>query len=246
MAMPSPLHLSSSPHWPFWSHLLVSAIPNAWRWMNHPSSTWLSSQSSASISSLNLRQHVHGNLRFSTFMNEIMMFRVQAPLLGVTGSPSRLMASHVLYFEAIAISHKYVSSAMIHIINHVNARFNERVWSLVSNHHPHHLNIVFTSDMEFKKGLTEFNVKPSFYVGRMFIAPYWDQCLDSVVMSSVPQAHQHQASIINIIFGDSRQLKCSQDQALISLIVIKYGSRAFRFRCSSLSFASLSSEASNW
>ena len=68
---------------------------------------------------LNLRQHAHGHFRLSTFTDEIMVFTVQVPLLGITGSPSPIMQSHVLCFEAIAISDEYVSANLIHIVNHV-------------------------------------------------------------------------------------------------------------------------------
>ena len=44
--------------------------------------------SMSSINSLNLRQHAQGRLPLASLMDEIMIFRVQVPLLGVARSPS--------------------------------------------------------------------------------------------------------------------------------------------------------------
>ena len=137
--------------------------------------------------SLSLHQHVHDHVRIETFMEDITIHRGQIPLLGFSGSISRFMASHVFYYEAIAVSDKCVSSILIHIINHVSARLNKRVWNLMSNHHPHLLNICFNSDMEFKKGLTQFNFKPSFYVDSMIISSHWDQGADTFAASMSSQ-----------------------------------------------------------
>ena len=60
--------------------------------------------SMSGIPSLSLRQPAHGHLRLASFMDEIMVFRAQVPLLGDTGSPSAFTKSRVLYIEAIAIS----------------------------------------------------------------------------------------------------------------------------------------------
>ena len=64
----------------------------------------------------------------------------------------------------------------------------------MSNHHLHLINILFSSasKTEFKTGLTEFTVKPSFYADSMLISRHWEG-LDSLAMSSKAQA-QHQVS----------------------------------------------------
>ena len=89
------------------------------------------------IKSLNLKSSAPGHLRLSSFMDQIQIFRAFTPLLGSSGSPSQFMASHVLYYESVSISDKYVSSSLSCIISHRTARLNERVYSLMLKHHPH-------------------------------------------------------------------------------------------------------------
>ena len=98
-------------------------------------------------------------------MDEIMSFRSQTPLLGSRSGASTLMQNHVQFYESASISDLHVSKSLTFIVNHMSARLNERVHSLMRHYHPRLLGTIFQStsgsDMEFKHGITE--VKPSFY-----------------------------------------------------------------------------------
>ena len=130
----------------------------------------------------------------ATFMDDIVTFTAQVPLLGNTGSPSRFVVSLVfrsncdLRQVCVSIIDSYQQSRQC------KAR-RVRV-GVDINHHLHLLNIFFSSDMELKKGLTDFNVKPTFYADSILISPHWDQGLDSVAISSVPQGSL--ASSLNV------------------------------------------------
>ena len=95
------------------------------------------------IKSLNLKSSAPGHLRLSSFMDQIQIFRSFTPLLGSSGSPSQFMASHVLYYESVSISDKYVNSSLSCIISHRTARLNERVYSLMIKYHPHLITVFF-------------------------------------------------------------------------------------------------------
>ena len=143
------------------------------------------------IKSLNLMSSAPGHLRISTFMDQIQIFRAFAPLLGSSGSPSGFMASHVLYYESVSISDKYVSSSLSCIISHRTARLNERVYNLMIKFHPHLVTVFFQNqpgqEKEFKHSVTEFTVKPSFFIEALISSPHLDG-LDQ--QASAPSAMQ--------------------------------------------------------
>ena len=95
------------------------------------------------IKSLNLKQQAPGHLRLSAFMDEIQIMRSVIPLLGSSGGPSELTSSHVLYYESVSISDRFVSETLSFIIHHRTARLNERIHSLMKQYHPHLLSMFF-------------------------------------------------------------------------------------------------------
>ena len=129
------------------------------------------------IKSLNLKSSAPG-LRLSSFMDQLQLFRAFTPLLGSSGGPSQFMASHVLYYESVSISDRYVSSSLSCIISHRTARLNERVYSLMVKHHPHLVTVFFQSqpgqEKEFKHSVTEFTIKPSFFIEALISSPHLD------------------------------------------------------------------------
>ena len=145
------------------------------------------------IKSLNLRQQTQGHLRLSSFMNEIMVFKSFAPLLGVSGGPSELMQYHVFLYESVSISDRFVNESLAFIVNHRTARLNERVHSPMRNDYPHlfYWGVFFhsasRSNMDFKQSITGFTVKPSFYVESMIVSPHLDG-LDQMTSSSLPSS----------------------------------------------------------
>ena len=116
------------------------------------------------IKSLNLKSHAPGHLRLSSFMDQIQIMRAFTPLLGSKEGPSEFMSGHVIYYESVSVSDRYVSQSLSCIISHRTARLNERVHSLMRQHHPHLLTVFFQNssghEMEFKHSVTEFTVKP--------------------------------------------------------------------------------------
>ena len=128
------------------------------------------------IKSLNLKQHAPGQLRLSSFMDEIQITQSLTPFLGSSGDSSEFMSSRVLYYESVSISDRFVSETLSHIIHHRAARLNERAHALMKQHHPHLLSVFFQSTpgqgMEFKHSVTEFTVKPSFFVEALVISPH--------------------------------------------------------------------------
>ena len=143
------------------------------------------------IKSLNLKSSAPGHLRISTFMDQIQIFRAFTPLLGSSGSPSGFMASHVLYYESVSISDKYVSSSLSCIISHRTARLNERASSLMIKYHPHLITIFFQNQpgqkKEFKHSVTEFTVKPSFFIEALISSPHLDGLDQQASASSAMQ-----------------------------------------------------------
>ena len=105
------------------------------------------------IKSLNLRQQAPGHLRLSSFMDEILIFRSFTPLLGVSGGPSELMQDHVLYYESVSISDRFVSETLSFIIHHRTARLNERVHSLTRQNHPHLLSVFLSVSIRIRDGV---------------------------------------------------------------------------------------------
>ena len=103
---------------------------------------------------------------------------------------SGLMASHVLYYESVSISDKCVSSSLSCIISHRTARLNERVYSLMIKYHPHLITVFFQSrpgqEKEFKHSITEFTVKPSFFIEALISSPHLDG-LDQQASASAMQ-----------------------------------------------------------
>ena len=89
----------------------------------------------------------------------------------------------------MSISGRYVSQSLSYIISHRTARLNERVHSLMRQHHPHLLSVFFQSspgqEMDFKHSITEFTVKPSFYVEAFIISPHLEG-LDQMAAQSLP------------------------------------------------------------
>ena len=130
------------------------------------------------IKSLNLKSSAPGHLRLSSFMDQLQLFRAFTPLLGSSGGPSQFMATHVLYYESVSISDRYVSSSLSCIISHRTARLNERVYSLMIKFHPHLVMVFFQSqpgqEKEFKHSVTEFTVKPSFFIEALISSPHLD------------------------------------------------------------------------
>ena len=128
------------------------------------------------IKSLNLKQQTPGHLRLSSFMDEIQIMQSFTPLLGSNGGPNEFMSSHVLDYESVSISDRFVSQTLSYIIFHRTARPNERIHALMRQHHPHLLSVFFEStpgqEMEFKRSITEFTVKPSFFVKALIISPH--------------------------------------------------------------------------
>ena len=86
-------------------------------------------------------------------MDQTQIMRAFAPLCGSSGGPSEFMSGHVLYYESVSISDRYVSQSLSCIISHRTARFNERVRSLMRQHHPRLLTMFFQNspgqEMEF-------------------------------------------------------------------------------------------------
>ena len=119
-----------------------------------------------------------------------------APLLGSSGSTSAFMSSHVLYYESVSISDKYVSSSLSCIISHRTARLNERVYNLMIKFHPHLVMVFFQNqpgqEKEFKHSVTEFTVKPSFFIEALISSPHLDgldqQASASAMQISSPSA----------------------------------------------------------
>ena len=142
------------------------------------------------IKSLNLKSSAPGHLRLSSLMDQIQIFRAFTPLLGSSGGPSQFMASHVLYYESVSISDKYVSSSLSCIISHRTARLNERVYSLMLKYHPHLITVFSQSqpgqEKEFKHSVTEFTVKPSFFIEALISSPHLDG-LDQQASASAMQ-----------------------------------------------------------
>ena len=130
------------------------------------------------IKSLNLKSHAPGHLRLSSFMDQLQLFRAFTPLLGSSGGPSQFMSSHVLYYQSVTISDRYVSSSLSCIISHRTARLNERVYSLMIKYHPHLVMVFLQSspgqEKEFKHSVTEFTVKPSFFIEALISSPHLD------------------------------------------------------------------------
>ena len=168
------------------------------------------------IKSLNLKSSAPGHLRLSSFMDQIQVFRAFTPLLGSSGSPSQFMASHVLYYESVSISDKYVSSSLSCIISHRTARLNERVYSLMVKHHPHLITVFFQNqpgqEKKFKHSVTEFMVKPSFFIEALISSPHLDgldqQASASAMQISSPLKLQCSASIkpCGQVSGDQPQV----------------------------------------
>ena len=152
------------------------------------------------IKSLNLMSSAPGHLRISSFMDQIQIFRAFAPLLGSSGSTSAFMQNHVLYYESVSISDKYVSSSLSCIISHRTARLNERVYSLMIKFHPHLVTVFFQNqpgqEKEFKHSVTEFTVKPSFFIEALISSPHLDgldqQASSSAMQISSPSAFSPQ------------------------------------------------------
>ena len=152
------------------------------------------------IKSLNLMSSAPGHLRISSFMDQIQIFRAFAPLLGASGSTSAFMQNHVLYYESVSISDKYVSSSLSCIISHRTARLNERVYSLMVKFHPHLITVFFQNqpgqEKEFKHSVTEFTVKPSFFIEALISSPHLDgldqQAASSAMQISSPSAFSPQ------------------------------------------------------
>ena len=148
------------------------------------------------IKSLNLMSSAPSHLRISSFMDQIQIFRAFAPLLGSSGSTSAFMSSHVLYYESVSISDKYVSSSLSCIISHRTARLNERVYNLMIKFHPHLVTVFFQNqpgqEKEFKHSVTEFTVKPSFFIEALISSPHLDgldqQASASAMQISSPSA----------------------------------------------------------
>ena len=130
------------------------------------------------IKSLNLKSHAPGHLRLSSFMDQRQLFTAFSPLLGSSGGASQFMASHVLYYESVSISDRYVSSSLSCIISHRTARLNERVYSLMVKYHSHLVMVFFQNspgqEKEFKHSVTEFTVKPSFFIEAPISSPHLD------------------------------------------------------------------------
>ena len=138
------------------------------------------------IKSLNLKQQALGHLRLSSFMDEIQIMRSFTPLLGSSGGPSEFMSTHVLYYESVSISDRFVSQTLSYIVSHRTARLNERVHSLMRQHHPHLLSVFFRSTpMAFKRIITELTVKLSFFIEAMIISPHLEG-LDQMASQSLP------------------------------------------------------------
>ena len=157
------------------------------------------------IKSLNLKSHAPGHLRLSSFMDQLQLFRAFTPLLGSSGGPSQFMSGHVLYYESVSISDRYVSQSLSCIISHRTARLNERVHALMRQHHPHLLTVFFQSspghEMEFKHSITEFTVKPSFFIEALITSPHLeglDQMATQSMQISSPSSFSPQTSSLMV------------------------------------------------
>ena len=153
------------------------------------------------IKSLNFKSHAPCHLRLSSFMDQLQLFRAFTPLLGSSGGPSQFMANHVLYYESVSISDRYVSQSLSFIISHRTARLNERVHALMRQHHPHLLMVFFQGspghEMEFKHSVTEFTVKPSFFIEALVTSPHLeglDQMASQSMQTSSPSSFNAQPS----------------------------------------------------
>ena len=103
------------------------------------------------IKSLNLRQQAQEHLRWSSLTDEIMPFRSQTPLLGVSGGAIELMQHHVLFYESASSSDRYVSESCTHCQSLHSAPQRESSFSH-EEFYPHLLRVFFQtvsgSDME--------------------------------------------------------------------------------------------------
>ena len=130
------------------------------------------------IKSLNLNSHAPGHLKLSSFMDQLQLFRAFTPLLGSSGGPSQFTSTHVLYYESVSISDRYVSSSLSCIISHRTAKLNERVHGLMVKFHPHLVTVFFQNspgqEKEFKHSVTEFTVKLSFFIQALISSPHLD------------------------------------------------------------------------
>ena len=159
------------------------------------------------IKSLNLKSSAPGHLRLSSLMDQIQIFRAFTPLLGSSGSPSQFMASHVLYYESVSISDKCVSSSLSCIISHRTARLNERGYSLMLKYHPRLIMVFFQNqpgqEKEFKHSVTEFTVKPLFFIEALISSPHLDgldqqASLSAMQISSPSGFNTQQASSLMV------------------------------------------------
>ena len=118
---------------------------------------------------------------------QLQLFRAFTPSLGSSGGPSQIMSSHALYYESVSIPDRYVSSSLSCIINHRTARLNERVHGLMLKFHPHLVTVFFQNspgqEKEFKHSVTEFTVKPSFFIEALISSPHLDG-LDQMASAS--------------------------------------------------------------
>ena len=141
------------------------------------------------IKSWSLKTHAPGHLRLSSFMDQIQITRAFTSLLGSSGGPSEFMSGHILYYESVSLSDRYVSQSLSCIISHRTARRNERVHSLMRQHYPHLLSVFFqsspASEMEFKHSGTDFTVRQSFHVEALFTSPHLEG-LDQMAAQSLP------------------------------------------------------------
>ena len=76
------------------------------------------------IKSLNLKSHAPGHLRLSSFMDQLQLFRAFTPLLGSSGGPWQFTSGHVLYYESVSTSDRYVCQSLSCIISHRTAKLN--------------------------------------------------------------------------------------------------------------------------
>ena len=141
---------------------------------------------------------------------------IHALCWAASGSTSAFMSSHVLYYESVSISDKYVSSSLSCVISHRTARLNERVYNLMLKFHPHLIMVFFQNqpgqEKEFKHSVTEFTVKPSFFIEALISSPHLDgldqQASASAMQISSPSSLHTSAGIKphGQVCGDQHQV----------------------------------------
>ena len=203
------------------------------------------------IKSFNLKSHAPGHLRLSSFMDQLQLFRAFTPLLGSSGGPSQFMSTHVLYYESVSINDRYVSSSLSCIVSHRTARLSEKVYSLslMIKYHPHLVMVFFQSqpgqEKEFKHSVTEFTVKPSFFIEALIPSPHLDGLDQQASASATMQissplnvnaqpapSRMAKPAVINIRWSASPSVSATVELSSqeLTIMLIPWDSR--QFKCS--------------